>query len=314
MNRPILVTGAHRSGSTWTGKMLALAPQVAYIHEPFNMDYAHPGKCTARFPYRFTYVTAQNEDPYLLPLRRTIGLRYNFWPEVRARKQLWPPLRDTLGFWRLRRRHYRALVKDPLAVFSAAWLAERFDMAVVVLIRHPAAFAGSIKRFGWHSPFPELLAQPLLMRDWLSPFAADMRAAVEWDIVDQAALMWQLVYTVVRGYQQAHPDWLFVRHEALSRNPRAEFEALYRQLGLSFSAEIAAQIRAHSSPDNPAAAPAGESAPDLKLNSQANIWNWRQRLTPAEIARVRARTETTAAAFYDEADWVPDSSSQMASK
>ena len=95
-NQPILVTGAHRSGSTWTGKMLALAPRVAYIHEPFNMDYAHPGKCTAHFPYRFTYITTENEAAYRQPLRRTIGLHYNVWPEVRQRGQLWPPLRDTL--------------------------------------------------------------------------------------------------------------------------------------------------------------------------------------------------------------------------
>ena len=31
---PILVTGSHRSGSTWVGKMLSVAPHVAYIHEP----------------------------------------------------------------------------------------------------------------------------------------------------------------------------------------------------------------------------------------------------------------------------------------
>ncbi|MCB8954575.1 MAG: sulfotransferase [Ardenticatenales bacterium] len=302
-NQPILVTGAHRSGSTWTGKMLALAPRVAYIHEPFNMDYAHPGKCTAHFPYRFTYITTENEAAYRQPLRRTIGLHYNVWPEVRQRGQLWPPLRDTLGFGAMRLRRYRALVKDPMAVFSAAWLAQRFDMAVVVVIRHPAAFAGSIKRFGWHSPFHDLLAQPLLLRDWLHPFAAEMQAAAAWDIVDQAALMWQLVYTVVRGCQERYPHWIFVRHETLSRRPEAEFAALYARLGLPFSPAIAAQIRAHTSPQNPASAPAGESAPGLKLDSRANIWNWRQRLTAAEIARVRARTETLAGHFYDAADW-----------
>ena len=34
--KPILVTGAHRSGTTWAGKMLVLAPGVAYLHEPFS--------------------------------------------------------------------------------------------------------------------------------------------------------------------------------------------------------------------------------------------------------------------------------------
>ena len=33
---PILVTGAHRSGTTWVGKMLALAPGIGYVHEPFS--------------------------------------------------------------------------------------------------------------------------------------------------------------------------------------------------------------------------------------------------------------------------------------
>ena len=32
--KPILVTGSHRSGSTWVGKMLATSPSVNYIHEP----------------------------------------------------------------------------------------------------------------------------------------------------------------------------------------------------------------------------------------------------------------------------------------
>jgi LPS sulfotransferase NodH len=32
--RPILVTGAHRSGTTWVGKMLALAAGTGYAHEP----------------------------------------------------------------------------------------------------------------------------------------------------------------------------------------------------------------------------------------------------------------------------------------
>ena len=35
--RPILVTGAHRSGTTWVGKMLSTEDGVAYISEPLNV-------------------------------------------------------------------------------------------------------------------------------------------------------------------------------------------------------------------------------------------------------------------------------------
>lgn len=35
-DRPILVTGARRWGTTWVGHTLALSPDVGYIHEPFH--------------------------------------------------------------------------------------------------------------------------------------------------------------------------------------------------------------------------------------------------------------------------------------
>jgi hypothetical protein len=63
--KPILVTGSHRSGSTWVGRMLAEAPAVFYIHEPFSVS--HPpgaGICKARFTYWFTYITRKNEAAY----------------------------------------------------------------------------------------------------------------------------------------------------------------------------------------------------------------------------------------------------------
>src|SRR5882672_1880226 len=59
-SRPILVTGAHRSGSTWVGRMIARSPTIRYIHEPFNPDAFKPGICAARFEREFTYVCAEN--------------------------------------------------------------------------------------------------------------------------------------------------------------------------------------------------------------------------------------------------------------
>ena len=34
---PILVTGAHRTGTTWVGKMLSANSQTAYMSEPLNV-------------------------------------------------------------------------------------------------------------------------------------------------------------------------------------------------------------------------------------------------------------------------------------
>ena len=76
MKRPILVTGAHRSGTTWIAKMLALAPGVGYIHEPFS-PFTSPGVSGAPFDRFFAVVTAENEAAYLPHLERTLRFQYS---------------------------------------------------------------------------------------------------------------------------------------------------------------------------------------------------------------------------------------------
>ena len=136
-----------------------------------------------------------------------------------------------------RLRGVRPLLKDPIAVFSAEWLAETFGAQVVVLIRHPAAFADSLNRAGWNYDFSNFLRQPLLMERYLYRFADEIRAAAAqpMDILDQASLLWRAIYHTVYEYQQAHPAWYFVRHEDLSLDPIAEFRRLFGYLDLPFS-------------------------------------------------------------------------------
>ena len=79
---PILVTGAHRSGTTWVGKMLALAPGVAYLHEPFNPRFS-----AGRFDRYFIVVTSENEDRYAPELERVLELRYDLAARLRTRRR-----------------------------------------------------------------------------------------------------------------------------------------------------------------------------------------------------------------------------------
>ena len=55
--RPILVTGAHRTGTTWVGRLLAAAPAVAYISEPLNVLH-RPGVFRAKVANWYTYICA----------------------------------------------------------------------------------------------------------------------------------------------------------------------------------------------------------------------------------------------------------------
>lgn len=91
MRRPILVTGSHRSGTTWTGRMLALSGDAGYIHEPLNPKRA-PGWARREIPYWWLYVCDDNEDEYEPILRDIIEFRYPFARNAAKVKGLKPKI------------------------------------------------------------------------------------------------------------------------------------------------------------------------------------------------------------------------------
>lgn len=304
--RPILVTGSHRSGSTWLGQMIAASDSVGYIHEPFNIDRG-PGMCRTRFPYWFTYIRPGTDGAVADDFRRLLDFRYNYLAQaltVRSRRDVRVLVRDGGHFLRHRMRHVRPLVKDPMALFSAEWIADTFDAQVVVIVRHPAAFASSLKLDGWTHPFSHFLNQPALIEDYLSSFQEEIAAFAreEHDILDQAALLWRLVHHTIADYQARHPEWCVVRHEDLSRDPIAGFGTLFEALDLSYTEEVQEAVLRSTSRSNPADRDVNGRR-FLTRDSRANVDNWRHRLTPAEVERVRARVADVSPLFYGDDEW-----------
>lgn len=301
---PILVTGAHRSGTTWVGKMLAANPCTAYISEPLNV-WHRPGVLGAPVEKWYTYLCEENESTYLPAFRETLALRYGLWREMRvlrSRKDVLRMGRDFAIFLRGRLLGQRPLLKDPFAVFSIPWFAARLGCRVVVTVRHPAAFASSLKRLDWPFDFRDLLDQPLLMRGWLEEDRAAMEAMPAGDIIGQAALLWRMVYRVVARTRSLLPSLIILRHEDLSRAPVPGYRALYEALGLPFTPQVEHTILNASSAENPAEL-SKKKVHAVKLNSRANLDNWKKRLSADEIERIRRVCGETAALFYPEAEW-----------
>ena len=304
---PILVTGSHRSGSTWVGRMLAAGGSVGYIREPFSVLH-RPGLLDVPIDVWFPYVSAENEGPYLAPVEDMLAFRYRTAAGVRAVRSGTDAAKlvvDLARWQRYRLQRARPLVKDPLALFSSEWLAERFQARILVLIRHPAGFASSLQRYRWTHPFDHFLRQPLLMHDRLEPFRQQIEefARTEHDTIDQAILLWNLIHHTIRGYQERHPDWLFRRYEDIGRRPPVAFEGLYRDLGLAFSPAARRAISEHSKESNPEEA---RDARALKRDSAAAVRTWMTRLSREEIDRVRRGTQEIGRAFYTDADWEDD--------
>jgi Sulfotransferase family len=297
---PVLVTGSHRSGSTWVGRMIASHARVGYVDEPFNPEL-HPG-CPVGTMWH--HVTEEDAPRFRAYLRRVLRFSHDWWQDFRSR----PGARRFAGatlraLQALRHRYFsRPLMKDPIAFFSAEWLAEEFGMDVVLLSRHPLAFAASLKRLGWHCGFHLLLAQPRLLHGLLQPFADEIRYwNARRDIIGHAILFWRIIHHVMLDYRRRHPFWVFVRHEDLSLRPAAEFEKLFRRLGLEFTAGVRRTIARHCAANNPTFAP--NNVPHhLQRNSRANVCTWQSILSPEEVRRILRGTADVARFLYPDGE------------
>lgn len=284
--------------------MLSLSPSLGYIREPFSVVHRR-GVLDVQFPYWFPYVCVENQAPYVGPIEDMLAFRFKASAalrDMRAPRDFALAAHDIREFSRFRQRGARPLLKDPIAVFSAGWLSDTFDAQPIVLIRHPAAFASSLIRYGWTHPFDDFLKQPLLIRDLLSPFEEEIAAFTrsEREIIDQAILLWTVIHHAILRYRDTRPTWCFLRHEDIAREPLANFEQMFGYLGIEFGEKERAGVVAATDPSNPAeAARAGV----LKRDSRSAAQTWKTRLTEAQIAHIREGTEKIAAAFYLDADW-----------
>ena len=115
-HRPILVTGAHRSGTSWVGRMLSLNEDVTYVSEPLNV-WHRPGVFEAPVTHWYAYICVDNEDQYLPAFQKTLKLDYHLWKEVRSLRSVRDLLRmfrDLSIFTIGRLSHRRVLLKRPL--------------------------------------------------------------------------------------------------------------------------------------------------------------------------------------------------------
>lgn len=300
MKKPILVTGSHRSGSTWVGEVIAKSSKVDYIHEPFNISikrYNQPFDHWFEFISEYCSDTHQNKvEAYL---NSFIG-----WPNSRA----WKRLFSTSSFYELyantsdvfnfrRRFTQRTLFKDPIALASSQWIHDKFAADVVVIIRHPAAFVASIKMKDWQFDFSNFNDQKNLMSIHLSDFKSEIENASlnQPDIIETGILLWNSLYTIVRHFQENRGDnWYFAKHEDLSLHPHEEFNKIFDFLKLDFTDKVADYITKSTN---------ATVKSKTQRNSADNIHTWKSRLNPEEIERIKKGTESVWTHFYSETDW-----------
>jgi hypothetical protein len=295
--KPILVTGIHRSGSTWLGKIISYSKEVRYVFEPFNISMkSHQPPFKVWFKYVSNSTNKKEQKDIRNYIKKFISIDII---------TLTKSIKKINNLYRLKRfindsfaRIFkRSLIKDPLAVFSAEWLYQEFDCDVIVLIRHPAAFVLSIKEKKWHFNFEDFIKQTELLDEKLVQFRTKIEAfnKSKKNLVDEGILLWNCVYSVVNEYKELYDNkWYFIRHEDLSRNSISEFEKIFSFLNLEYSDEVKYNIKKSTT---------ASIEKNLMRNSKANIDKWKNHLTIQEINKIKEETKEVWNYFYSESDW-----------
>jgi Sulfotransferase domain len=310
--RGVLVTGIPRAGTSWVGRMLDASGRFIYINEPMSPHHppgGSPGVLRAPVAHRFQYISEVNEDAFLEPFRDTLALRYSYRAELAVNRSTGDLLRlvqrsGAFRYGRLRGRS--ALIDDPFAVLSSEWFARRLACRVLIVVRHPAAWISSRLKLGWRTDFGALLAQPLLLEDWLGGYRDEMEELRGTDdAIAEGALLWRMVHDVVDRVRARNPEIEVVRHEDLSLEPVAGFRALYESLGLEYTPEIERIVRAGTSGGGRERRMAwtltkgGLARTAFRpLDSRANATKYRSALTAEQIDRIWALTGDVAERFY----------------
>jgi hypothetical protein len=140
------------------------------------------------------------------------------------------------------------------------------------------------------------------MHDHLEPYRKEMRSIAAADVIGQASLLWAMVYRIVHATCKQNPSIRIVRHEDLSLDPVGGYQQLYGELGLNFTPSVKRKIMDSSSSENPVEL-SHKKVHSVKLDSRANLDNWKHRLSSGEIDLIRRATDEVAHLYYPEVDW-----------
>ena len=116
-------------------------------------------------------------------------------------------------------------------------------------------------------------------------------------IIDQGILLWNIVNHKIIELKEKYPDWILVRQEDISMNPKAEFKEIFNKLTLDFTAEVKIYIESTTAvKDWEYTKYKGHH--DFKRDSIRNLELYKKRLSKREREYIIERTKPLLGQLY----------------
>lgn len=267
----IVVTGMHRSGTTFVGDLLKASRKYHYVHEPFNLEFGMKGvPCW----YPDLHGTDQSLDKLFEDLTsmsfrpRRSGRGGSLGVRFRSRLHLPSRLGRDLLRYRASFRAREILVKDPFLSLSAERLLVLHpNVRVVYVVRHPVAVYESLLRMHWSL-------------SWMNSHSSNR------PLWENLAILWCRIYTEASRLAAHHPSVMLLRHEDLCMDPDAAASKLAAFAGCGFEPSMRRYVNVHTRRD--IVAPQSSRLHVNKRNSKLLAWSWHEHPKPEHDAIINA--------------------------
>ena len=302
-NKPILITGCPRSGTTFCGRIISKSDDIFEVYEPFNPDFHY----NLNLPTKFHQFTSSNDDAHKkalkslfdlahlskrlskLPMGSLAGLRFKHSGRADRIDHILSLRKlkvESSKFWKAN----RLSLKDPVAFFSAPWIAKQHDAHVVTLVRHPGGVISSFLKLGWEPETKFIVDNTLPISDGM--FKDDI---ARWrdnpdDIVGALILQWKIFTQATLDYHTLYPEWSFVLHDELCSHPQETFGRIFNNIGLPMTATVRETIKDYTSGQN-TVDPKVHNQHMLKRSSADLLNSWKDRLSPEITKRIMLETQ-----------------------
>ena len=282
-NKPILILGHGRSGTTWIGDTLAQAENTLLYHEPCN-PYLPTGSPLSKL--WFTYIRPNDEHAYF---EERLNSAYHGLIDMHS--SIWFRDKQKL-FTRLNPKH-RTIIKEVASVMNIEWLALNYPSDLLFVLRHPCSVA--LSEYERNIDGKRSL-QYLLENKNLS----NLLNEEEKKLINKAkepfeyfGLIWSIRNKPFSIRHKMNKEIAHIQYEKLASNPIQEFEKIFTLFNLKWTQNIETYILENTTSET-------KGYYKTTKNAQEHIDRWKTTLSNEQVDQVKQFTLPFNLGFYEE--------------
>ena len=309
----LVMTGMHRSGTTFAGKVVAVTKGIDYIHEPFNYQYGCMG-----IPFVYPYINENKTRDEQIDkiIHEILNYKCRFKNIVKGESGLKSFIRRYVGgrgsldllslkFKRIISKHKLGgslLLKDPFVMLISPYLVKYYDAKIVILIRHPSAIWQSINRMNWTFTFDDFAGDDFWNN--LDDKNIDKEYLNSCSEVIKISYLWKFLYRNVLYWKEKYPENIeLIFHESLCIDPVNNVKKIIKHYGFDMEEKHQLLIEKMTNGDNVDVK--NKQLHNFVRNSNSLAWSWVNKISSNDEKIIKDITYEDVVKIYGY--WKPES-------